>query len=80
MTDKDISESGEKAKALLTIKEDNLLQKQINSLKSLLLENGLENGIIRIQIFAENKDKKEEMISSIEFTDKGSMLYYHESF
>ena len=80
MTNLDIMLAGEKAKPLHEINNKNLLQEQITNLKKFLESSGLNSGIVRLQIFAENKEDKKEIISSVEFTDKGSMLYYTEWF
>ncbi len=80
MTNLDIMLAGEKAKPLHEIKNSNLIKEQVENLKSLLGDFGLNNGVIRLQIFAENKEGKKETLSSVEFTDKGSMLYHTECF
>ena len=80
MENNDIMLAGQNAKPLHQVRNKNLLEEQINNLKLLLEENGLQNGIIRLQIFAENKDNQKNKLSSVEFTDKGSMLYYTEWF
>ncbi len=80
MTNLDIMLAGEKAKPLHEIKNSNLIKEQVENLKNLLGDFGLNNGVIRLQIFAENKEGKKETLSSVEFTDKGSMLYHTECF
>ena len=80
MENNDIMLAGQNAKPLHQVRNKNLLEEQINNLKLLLEENGLQNVIIRLQIFAENKDNQKNKLSSVEFTDKGSMLYYTEWF
>ena len=80
MTNLDIILAGEKAKPLHEIKNSNLIKEQVENLKKFLESSGLNSGIVRLQIFAENKEDKKEIISSVEFTDKGSMLYYTEWF
>ena len=80
MTNLDIMLAGEKAKPLHEIQNSNLIKEQVENLKNLLGDFGLNNGVIRLQIFAENKEGKKETLSSVEFTDKGSMLYHTECF
>lgn len=80
MTEKDIILSMEKAKPLQEIHSDESFKTKMTELKNFLNEKGLSEGILRVQLFCENKEDKKETLSAIEYTDKGSMLYYTEWF
>ena len=80
MTEKDIQISAEKAKTLHKVDKDGSFKNKVKELKQFFIDNGLSNGVLRIQLFCENKEDKKETLSAIEFTDKGSMLYHTEWF
>ena len=80
MTEKYIILSMEKAKPLQEMYSDESFKTKITELKNFLNEKGLNDGILRVQLFCENEEDKKETLSAIEYTDKGSMLYYTEWF
>lgn len=77
---KEIKEAAEKAKPLFKIRDSGRLQEQMNILKQILKEDGLEEGIFEIRIFCENKEKKEKLVSTINSSNVGSYILYVEYF